>query len=97
LALSLVPPPSPIHPPQGRDAQPSKRYLTLIREGAADYGLSEDYRAWLEGLQHYEATSPGQKLGVWIFRLVAFVGIFPVFAGGCAHECLACAFCCALG
>ena len=81
--LPRHPPSSPLHPPQGREAQPSKRYLTLIREGAADYGLSADYRGWLEGLQHYEATTPGQKLGVWIFRLVAFVGIFPVFAGGC--------------
>ena len=56
--------PTPCPAAQGRDALPSLRYLTLIREGAADYGLTPEYREWLEGLQHYAAQRPGQKVRV---------------------------------
>lgn len=65
--------------PQGRPAQPSLRYLTLIREGAADHGLSEEYRAWLDSLVHYRATAPGQRAGAWLFSALAFATIFPVW------------------
>lgn len=41
-------------PSQGRAAQPSLRYLTLIREGAEQHGLVPEYRAWLDQLEHYQ-------------------------------------------
>ena len=37
---------------QGRSALPSRRYLQLIREGAADHGLDPEYQTWLAGLKH---------------------------------------------
>jgi hypothetical protein len=66
---------------QGRHALPSLRYMKLIREGAADFGLAPDYQAWLAGLQHYVAERPGQKLGALLFKAFAFLFIFPVWAG----------------
>lgn len=66
-------------PPQGRQAQPSLRYLTLIREGAEEHGLSPEYRAWLASLEHYQAVRLGQRCGAWLFGGVAFVSIFPVW------------------
>lgn len=53
----------PGHRPQGQEALPSLRYLTLIRDGAADYGLDPAYQAWLAGLRHYQAESTGQQVG----------------------------------
>lgn len=47
---------------QGRDALPSERYLKLIREGAVEYGLTEDYRAWLGTLRAYKAETRRQKV-----------------------------------
>jgi hypothetical protein len=55
--------------------------MTLIREGAKEYGLSAEYQQYLASLPHYEATSVGQKLGSLIFKFIAFTFIFPVWAG----------------
>ena len=66
---------------QGRPALPSLRYMTLIRDGAKDYGLAPDYQAWLATLPHYRATAPGQKVGRVLFQAIAFTFIFPVWAG----------------
>lgn len=66
---------------QGRHALPSLRYLTLIRDGAKDYGLTPEYQAWLATLRHYTAERPGQKLGGVVFRALALTFIFPVWAG----------------
>lgn len=64
---------------QGQEALPSLRYLTLIRDGAADYGLDPAYQAWLAGLRHYQAESTGQQVGGLLFKLIAFAAIFPVW------------------
>ncbi|KAL4434298.1 hypothetical protein ABPG75_000739 [Micractinium tetrahymenae] len=64
---------------QGQEALPSRRYLTLIREGAADYGLHPEYQAWLAGLRHYQAETAGQKVGGVLFKLIALAAIFPVW------------------
>lgn len=94
------PPPLPLphHPllccKQGRDALPSLRYLTLIREGAEEYGLSPEYRAWLQELQPYRAEAFGQRVGAWVFSSVAGLTILPVWAGGWGHArgcCVGCA------
>lgn len=71
----------PAAAPQGRDALPSLRYLTLIREGAEEFGLASEYRGWLAGLQHYQAATLRQRLGKLIFSGVAFGFIFPVWTG----------------
>ena len=76
-------------PAQGRPAQPSLRYLTLIREGAANYGLQPGYRAFLDTLQPYRAHTPGQRAGAYLFGAVAAVAIFPVWAGAPALRCRA--------
>lgn len=70
---------------QGRPAQPSLRYLKLIREGAADHGLEPSYRAFLDTLQPYTAQTAGQRAGAFLFGTVAALAIFPVWAGerGC--------------
>ncbi|CCX06317.1 Similar to Gamma-glutamylcyclotransferase; acc. no. Q9D7X8 [Pyronema omphalodes CBS 100304] len=56
-------------------AQPSKRYLDLIRTGARQHSLPEDYREWLEGLQDYKRTTMGQKIGgaLWAASWLPFV------------------------
>jgi hypothetical protein len=40
-----------------RRALPSRRYLTLLREGAREHGLSPEYRAWLEALACYDPAA----------------------------------------
>ncbi|KAL4423211.1 hypothetical protein ABPG77_000003 [Micractinium sp. CCAP 211/92] len=64
---------------QGQEPLPSLRYLTLIREGAADYGLDPQYQAWLQGLRHYQAETAGQQVGRILFKLIAFTALFPVW------------------
>lgn len=66
-------------PLQGRDALPSKRYLTIIRDGAAESGLDEGYCRWLATLDHYEARTLGQKLGRLLFAGVTFMLLSPSF------------------
>lgn len=53
-------------------AQASERYLTLIREGARENELPEDYQAYLARLQPYTATTCRQKVGR-LFFLVPFL------------------------
>jgi hypothetical protein len=38
----------PNHPSKRRDGYPSMRYMTLLRDGATELGLTPDYRAFLE-------------------------------------------------
>lgn len=52
---------SPHQPPQGRKLLPSKRYLTIIRTGAAERGLHAEYLAYLDSLQHYQARTLGRR------------------------------------
>lgn len=51
-------------------AQPSLRYLTLLRTGAVEHDLPQYYRDHLNSLQHYEITSTRQKLGRFLFSIM---------------------------
>lgn len=48
------------------DPLPSRRYLSLLREGAADYGLPQSYRQRLEALPHFEAPVLPRVLGFMV-------------------------------
>lgn len=50
--------------------QPSKRYLDLIRSGAREHKLPNDYQDWLASLQPYTITTRRQDIGKILFRLV---------------------------
>ncbi|KAH6691504.1 hypothetical protein F5X68DRAFT_201996, partial [Plectosphaerella plurivora] len=65
-------------------AQPSSRYLTLIRNGAKENELPEDYQAFLATLQPYTINSWRQSIGRLLF-LVPFLIIAFIarnFSGG---------------
>lgn len=50
-------------------AQPSERYLSLLRTGAAEHELPDEYQRYLAALQAYTATSTRQKIGKWLMIL----------------------------
>jgi len=53
----------PVRRPDPDYAQPSARYLGLIRSGAEEHGLPAAYREWLGSLGTYEATRWPQAVG----------------------------------
>lgn len=53
--------------PQPDYAQPSERYLNLLRDGAREHDLPADYQAYLGALQPYTATTRRQRLGQVLF------------------------------
>ncbi|KAI9651536.1 MAG: hypothetical protein M1831_000773 [Alyxoria varia] len=53
--------------PDPNYAQPSLRYLTLLRDGAAQHHLPEEYLEYLSQIRFYEARKPSQRLGQFIF------------------------------
>ncbi|KAL2124878.1 hypothetical protein VTJ04DRAFT_1243 [Mycothermus thermophilus] len=57
----------PARRPEGTHAQPSLRYLNLLRTGAREHDLPADYRAYLDALRPYRATTRRQKLGQVFF------------------------------
>lgn len=60
----------PVRRPEADYAQPSARYLKLIRDGAAEHGLPADYQAYLAKLQPYTITQWRQKIGRWLLALL---------------------------
>ncbi|KAL7628826.1 hypothetical protein AAE478_000341 [Parahypoxylon ruwenzoriense] len=52
-------------------AQPSARYLKLIRDGARENCLPDDYQAYLTRLQPYTITTWRQEVGHWLLLLAA--------------------------
>ena len=48
-------------------AQPSERYLDIIRAGAGEHSFPPDYRAYLDSLKPYRVTSQRQRIGQFIF------------------------------
>lgn len=59
-------------------AQPSQRYLRLIRDGAAEHGLPVEYQQWLARLQPYTITSWRQTIGQYLFLglVMPLMGLF---------------------
>ena len=62
-------------------AQPSKRYLNLIRTGSKEHQLPMEYRNWLATLKSYTMTSWRQDVGrslflaTWVPWVLAVMGI----------------------
>ncbi|KAI1462026.1 hypothetical protein F4805DRAFT_191526 [Annulohypoxylon moriforme] len=59
----------PVRRPGGY-AQPSARYLHLIRHGAHEHYLPDDYQRYLAQLQNYKITTWRQEVGRWLLLLV---------------------------
>ncbi|RYP60214.1 hypothetical protein DL771_010597 [Monosporascus sp. 5C6A] len=57
----------PVRRPDPSYAQPSARYLKLIRDGAAEHGLPEEYQSYLAQLQPYTITTRRQEIGRLLF------------------------------
>ena len=55
-------------------AQASARYLNLIKDGAKEHELPEDYQRWLHSLQPYTITTMRQRIGAFLFLF--FSGLF---------------------
>lgn len=56
--------------PRDDYAQPSLRYIKLLRTGAQEHNLPQVYKDYLELIQPYKATHTGQKIGKAFFVLV---------------------------
>ncbi|KAI1774088.1 hypothetical protein F4818DRAFT_92839 [Hypoxylon cercidicola] len=63
-------------------AQPSARYLGLIREGAHEHYLPDDYQAYLARLEYYSITTWRQETGRWLllFMVLPFFALFRVLS-----------------
>ncbi|KAK4098820.1 hypothetical protein N658DRAFT_509254 [Parathielavia hyrcaniae] len=57
----------PVCRPEADYAQPSARYLKLLRDGAREHELPADYQAYLGALQPYTITTGRQKWGQALF------------------------------
>ncbi|KAJ6781513.1 hypothetical protein PWT90_08099 [Aphanocladium album] len=56
-------------------AQPSLRYIKLLRTGAKEHNLPQVYKDYLDSIQPYEPTRLGQKIGKFVF-ILAFGPMF---------------------
>ncbi|KAF2968977.1 hypothetical protein GQX73_g4610 [Xylaria multiplex] len=72
----------PTHRPDPDYAQASARYLKLIRDGAREHALPDDYRAYLAQLQPYTITSVSQQIGRFLFLFAALPGMLVVMGLG---------------
>ncbi|ETS87017.1 hypothetical protein PFICI_00845 [Pestalotiopsis fici W106-1] len=60
----------PVRRAEADYAQPSLRYLRLIREGAAEHFLPFEYQQYLQRLEHYTITRRKQEIGRLLFSLL---------------------------
>jgi hypothetical protein len=68
----------PTHRPQPGYAQASARYLKLIRDGAREHALPDEYQAYLARLQPYTITSVWQQVGRVLFVLLMLPFVLPM-------------------
>ncbi|KAI1176885.1 hypothetical protein F4777DRAFT_544685 [Nemania sp. FL0916] len=61
----------PVHRPDPDYAQASARYLKLIRDGAREHALPDDYQLYLAALGAYKMTQLRQRIGSIVFLLTA--------------------------
>ncbi|KAI1408877.1 hypothetical protein F5Y13DRAFT_171497 [Hypoxylon sp. FL1857] len=66
----------PVRRPDPDYAQPNAHYLNLLREGAREHYLPDDYQLYLARLQWYQITTWRQEIGRWLLLLL----ILPYFA-----------------
>ncbi|CAG8935783.1 unnamed protein product [Penicillium salamii] len=68
-------------------AQPSARYLNLIKTGAAEHDLPVSYQKYLAQIRTYHITTRGQKAGkmifmvLWVPWLLLILTFSKIFAG----------------
>lgn len=78
LFSPAIPPAKPGEPPpkapngrfQRREpsyAQPSARYLKLMKDGAKEHSLPHEYKEYLYQIRPYTITTMGQRLGQFVF------------------------------
>ncbi|KGO46828.1 hypothetical protein PEX1_089790 [Penicillium expansum] len=73
--------------PDPNYAQPSARYLGLIKTGAAEHGLPVSYQEYLAQIKTYHITTTRQKIGkviflaLWAPWLILILGLSRIFAG----------------
>ncbi|KAF7530325.1 hypothetical protein PCG10_003696 [Penicillium crustosum] len=73
--------------PDPNYAQPSARYLGLIKTGAAEHDLPVSYQEYLAQIKTYHITTTRQKIGkvaflaVWAPWLILTLGLSRIFAG----------------
>lgn len=58
--------------PDPNYAQPSRRYLKLITDGADEHHLPAEYKLYLRQIRPYLATTKGQKIGGALFMMAWF-------------------------
>ncbi|KAL2136996.1 hypothetical protein VTI74DRAFT_10472 [Chaetomium olivicolor] len=73
---------TPVRRPDHSYAQPSARYLKLLRDGAREHELPAEYQAYLASLQPYTITTRRQKLGQILFLGFWFPIVILVVMGG---------------
>lgn len=56
-----------VHRPDPSYAQPSARYLKLIRDGAREHKMPQDYLDYLDQIRPYQITTTQQQMGKVIF------------------------------
>ncbi|KAL2263155.1 hypothetical protein VTK26DRAFT_7979 [Humicola hyalothermophila] len=66
-SISLFRPRGPRHRADPNYAQPSERYLNLLRTGAREHGLPAPYQEYLASLRPYTITTRRQRLGQTLF------------------------------
>ncbi|KAL8753377.1 MAG: hypothetical protein Q9184_005440 [Pyrenodesmia sp. 2 TL-2023] len=57
------------HRPDPGYAQPSQRYIDLIRTGAEEHDIPQEYRDYLDSLKPYTITTQGQRMGRFVFSM----------------------------
>ncbi|KAI2633653.1 hypothetical protein GGS26DRAFT_55916 [Hypomontagnella submonticulosa] len=72
----------PLRRPEPDYAQPSPRYLRLIRDGAREHYLPDDYQMYLSRLPAYKITTWRQEIGRWLLMLMVLPFFVPILALG---------------
>lgn len=73
---------TPPHRPSQDYAQASARYLKLIKDGAQEHELPEEYQQYLHSLQPYTVTTCRQRIGQLIFAGIIAPLVMLFFALG---------------
>ena len=61
-------------------AEASARYLNLIKVGASEHELPDEYRDYLSDLHPYTITTQGQRLGRFVVRMLWYPILMAVFS-----------------
>lgn len=68
--------------PDPNYAQPSARYLKLLKDGGEEHGLPSEYMDYLNELQPYTITTQKQRLGRFVLMMLWYPLLMAVFSLG---------------